>query len=163
MLRNSDAGAASRRLSIFFTNAAATGNETQPMKTYFNKIAVVGLICALGAALSMGPTAFAAEKAKAEKAKGGGGDAKLMVYRSPKLGTGTTISVSVDGKKVGSVVNGNYNGPLPAGKHTLSVAFDPARGSDKPAKLDIDAIAGQTYGFTATIAHGDLVLTKSSK
>lgn len=124
-------------------------------KTFVTRIAVVGFICGCAALLSVGPVALAAEKTA------GGGDAKLIVNRSPKLGSGSVISVSIDGKKVKSFGSGNFSGSLPAGKHTLTVAFDPARGGEKPANLEITAVAGQTYGFTATIAHGDLVLAKS--
>ena len=118
-------------------------------KTYVVKLALVGFICA-GAALLSGNAVAA------------GGDAKLTVGRSPRLGSGTSLSVSIDGKRVGTVGTGSgYSGSFPAGKHTLTVAFDPARGGDKPFSLEINATAGQTYGFIATIQHGDLVLTKN--
>ena len=121
--------------------------------TYLLKIAFAGLICA---AAVLSDTAFAADKPSA------GGDARLTVGRSPKLGSGTGISIMVDGKKLASVRSGsNYSGSLTPGKHTLTVAFDPASGGDKPANLEINAVAGQTYGFIATIQHGDLVLTKN--
>ena len=120
-------------------------------KTYVVKLALVGFICT-GAALLSGD-AFAAGKAAS-------GDAQITVGRSPKLGSGT-ISVSIDGKRVGQVGSGRFSGPVPAGKHTLTVAFDPSRAGDKPTSLEIDAAAGQTYSFLATIQHGDLVLTKS--
>ena len=127
-------------------------------KTYVVKLALVGLICA-GAALLSGD-AFAAGKAGDAAGKAGSGDAQITVGRSPKLGSGT-ISVSIDGKRVGQVGSGRFGGSVPAGKHTLTVAFDPSRAGDKPTSLEIDAAAGQTYSFLATIQHGDLVLTKS--
>ena len=121
-------------------------------KTYFVKIALVGLICA-GTVFFGGKTFAADQPAK-------GGDAQITVGRSPKLGSGT-ISVSIDGKKVGQVGSGRFSGSVSAGKHTLTVAFDPSRAGDKPVTLEINAAAGQTYGFLATIQHGDLALTKN--
>ena len=121
-------------------------------KNYIVKLALVGLMC-VGTAF-MGDKTFAADK----PAKGG--DAQITLGRSPKLGSGT-ITVSIDGKKVGQVGSGRFAGSVPAGKHTLTVAFDPSRAGDKPVSIEIDAVAGQTYGFLATIQHGDLVLTKN--
>ena len=127
-------------------------------KTYLIKIALVGVICAAAAFLS--GDAFAAGKASDAGGKASSGEAQITVGRSPKLGSGT-ISVSIDGKKVGQVGSGRFGGSVPAGKHTLTVAFDPSRSGDKPVSLEINAVAGQTYGFLATIQHGDLVLTKN--
>ena len=127
-------------------------------RSYVVKIALVGVICAAAALLS--GDAFAAGKAGDAAGKAGSGDAQITVGRSPKLGSGT-ISVSIDGKRVGSAGSGRFSSSVPAGKHTLTVAFDPSRAGDKPTSLEIDAAAGQTYAFLATIQHGDLVLTKS--
>jgi hypothetical protein len=127
-------------------------------KTYVFKITLVGLMCA-GAALLSGD-AFAAGKAGDAAGKAGSGDAQITVGRSPKLGSGT-ISVSIDGKRIESVGSGRFSSSVPPGKHTLTVAFDPSRAGDKPTSLEINAVAGQTYGFLATIQHGDIVLTKN--
>jgi len=126
------------------------------------KRAVAGLGCAYAAIIlcALSPSATAAPAEKKPAAANAAGEATITVGRSPKLGSGT-ISVSIDGKRVGQVGSGRFSGSVPAGKHTLTVAFDPSRAGDKPASLEIDAAAGQTYGFLATIQHGDLVLTKN--
>ena len=123
-------------------------------KLQFTKFAMIGLACA--AAMVLGSNAFAADKPAS------GGDAKLIITRSPTLGSGTSIAVSVDGQKVGAVSSGNrYNGTLSAGKHTLSIRFEPLSGADKPANLEINAVAGQTYSFSATIKSGAITLQKN--
>jgi hypothetical protein len=123
-------------------------------KSYLNSIAL-GVLCA-GALLigTLTQTAFAAAQA--------GGDAHLTITRSPTLGSGTAISVLVDGQKVGTVQSGNrYNGSISAGKHTVSVRFEPLSTADKPAIIEVNAVAGQTYSFSATIKSGAITLQKN--
>jgi hypothetical protein len=122
-------------------------------KLHFIKLALIGFVCA-GTMLPMG-TAFGAEKST-------GGDAQLVITRSPRLGTGTAITVLVDGKKVGTVQSGNrYGGSISAGKHTLSVRLEPVSSADKPASLEINVVAGQTYSYSATIKSGAIALQKN--
>ena len=86
-------------------------------KLQFVKLALIGFVGAAAMVLEASDL-FAAGK-PAEKAVSGG-DAKLVITRSPSLGSGTGISVLVDGQKVGTVQSGNrYNGTVAAGKHTL--------------------------------------------
>ena len=121
-------------------------------KSYLNNI-MLGLLCA-GTLLMGSITAFAAAQ--------GGGDGRLIITRSPKLGSGTHISVLVDGKRVATVGSGNrYDGSIAPGKHTLTVRFDPVSTAEKPATLEINVAPGQTYSFSATIAHGDITLQKN--
>ena len=89
-------------------------------------------------------------------------EAHLTITRSPKLGGSTIISVLVDGKKVGSVMGGKrYEGSIPTGKHTLSVRFEPVSTADKPASIELNVAAGQTYSYSATIQHGAIALQKN--
>ena len=133
------------------------------MKTIqFTKFALIGLAGA--AVMVLGSNAFAAGKPAekpAEKAAAGG-EAKLVITRSPTLGSGTTIAVLIDGQKVGTASSGNrYNGTIPAGKHTLSIRFEPLSNADKAANLEINVVAGQTYSFSATIKSGAITLQKN--
>lgn len=121
-------------------------------KFHFMKLALIGLACA-GAMALAGANVIAAEKTA-------GGDAQLTIGRSPKLGSGT-VAVSIDGKRVGSMNTGAYKTSIPAGKHTVTVVFDPIRAGDKPYSVEVNATAGQTYALIASIQHGDLVLTKN--
>ena len=123
-------------------------------KLSFIKLALVGVVCA-GAVLLDVQCGFAAEKSS-------GGEAQLVIGRSPNLGSGTSVAVLIDGKKVGTFGSGSkFTGSIPAGKHTLTIAFESARGGEKPANLEINAVAGQTYAFIAAIRHGAIVLTKN--
>ena len=131
---------------------------------YIIKRALAGLGCLFSAiilcALTSDATAATAEKkpAKAEAA----GEGHLTITRSPTLGSSTMISVLVDGKKAGSIIAGSrYNGPIPAGKHTLSVRFEPLSTADKAASLELDVVPGQTYSFSATIKSGAIALQKN--
>lgn len=134
---------------------------------YLIKGAMTGLVCVSFAiilcALSSSATAATAEKKPtAEKKTAAGeatGEGHLTITRSPKLGSSTMISVLVDGKKAGSIIAGSrYNGPIPAGKHTLSVRFEPLSTADKAASLELNVVPGQTYSFSATIKSGAIAL-----
>ncbi|MFL6514215.1 MAG: hypothetical protein ACJ8M1_04255 [Chthoniobacterales bacterium] len=122
-------------------------------KLQFMKLPLIGLVCAV--AMVLLGTTYGAEKT-------GGGDAKLIITRSPRLGSGTSIAVLVDGKKVGTVQSGNrYNGTMAAGRHTVSVRFEPLSTADKPADIQVDVAAGQTYSYSATIKSGAIALQKN--
>ena len=127
------------------------------MKKSYSNRTMLGLLCA--AALLIGTitqSAFAAAPAAAA------GEGHLTITRSPKLGTGTTVMVMVDGKKVGTVSSGTrFNSSIPAGRHTLTVRFEPISNAEKPANLTFDVAAGQTYSYVATIQHGDITLQKN--
>jgi hypothetical protein len=136
------------------------GGGTIMKKLQFMKLAFIGLVCAAAMVLG-GSDLFAAGK-PAEKPASSGGDAKLVITRSPTLGSGTGISVLIDGQKVGTVQSGNrYNGTIPAGKHTLSVRFEPLSTADKAASIEVNVVAGQTYSFSATIKSGAIALQKN--
>src|SRR5205823_15034141 len=125
------------------------------MKKSYRNTVTLGLLCA-GALLmtALTHTGFAATQAN--------GDGRLVITRSPKLGSGTAITLFVDGKKVRSLQSfGKYDGPIPAGKHTVMVKFEPISAAEKPANIEINVVSGQTYSFSATIQHGDIVLAKN--
>ena len=126
-------------------------------KSYLNRI-TLGLLFAGAMLLISFPQAGSAAPPAAPAA----GEGHLTITRSPKLGTGTTVMIMVDGKKVGTVSSGNrFNSSIPAGRHTLTVRFEPITNAEKPANLTFDVAAGQTYSYVATIQHGDIALQKN--
>jgi hypothetical protein len=124
-------------------------------KLQFIIVALVGLICASGVFMGGAPDASAAEKSNS-------GEGRLVITRSPKLGSGTFITVSVDGKRLGSLGSGKgYQGTLTPGKHTVTVLPDQNQAGQKATPVEVDVVSGQTYSFSATIQHGDIVLVKN--
>lgn len=124
-------------------------------KSYLNSITRSLLFAGILLLGSLSQNAFAAAQTAA-------GEGHLTITRSPRLGSGTNISISIDGKKVGTIGSGSrYNGSIPAGKHTLTVRFDPLSNADKPANLELNVAPGQTYSFSATIQHGDITIQKN--
>jgi hypothetical protein len=83
----------------------------------------------------------------------------VLVYRVANFGTDLSLVVSVDGKDVGSFTEGrNYDGYLPAGRHTLTARVDPNRAGTGPARKTLNVQAGQTYVYTAAFSGGKLRL-----
>src|SRR5689334_3590376 len=131
------------------------------MKEQSNRIRFGRLICVGALLIGFATTLGAAPKKAADQPSSSEGGGRLVVMRAPSLGSGTMISVSVDGKKLASVGSGNrYDGTVSPGKHVLSVAFDPHNASEKPSSTELNVVQGQTYSFIATIKHGDILLTK---
>jgi len=126
-----------------------------------NRITFGRLICAGALLVGFATTFNGAPKKSPEQPSSSEGGGRLVVARAPSLGSGTMISVSVDGKKLASIGSGNrYDGSVSLGKHVLAVAFDPHNASEKPSSTELDVVQGQTYTFIATIKHGDILLTK---
>jgi hypothetical protein len=83
----------------------------------------------------------------------------VLVYRVANFGTDLSLVVSVDGKDVGSFTEGrNYDGYLPAGRHTITARVDPNRAGTGPARKTLNVQAGQTYVYTAAFSGGKLRL-----
>ena len=86
----------------------------------------------------------------------------LLIYRVPNFGSGLSLTVSVDGKDVGSFTEGrNYSGYLPAGQHVITARVDPYQAGKGPARKTITVKAGQTYSYTAAWSGGNLVLVRN--
>ena len=76
---------------------------------------------------------------------------RLVIRRVANIGTSLVLNVSVDGKHVASVSEGQtYNGSLSAGPHVVSVILEPNAMSLTPTQKRITVQKGQTYTFTAT-------------
>jgi hypothetical protein len=86
----------------------------------------------------------------------------VLIYRVPNFGSGLSLTVSVDGKDVGSFTEGrNYSGYLPAGQHHIVARVDPYQPGKGPARKTITVQAGHTYSYTAAWSGGNLVLVKN--
>jgi hypothetical protein len=77
--------------------------------------------------------------------------ARLIVNRGANFGNDESVNLLVDGKTVAVLAyNENYDAPLSAGKHVLSIVTEPNNYSRQPQKpVMITAKAGETYTFTA--------------
>ncbi len=86
----------------------------------------------------------------------------LLIYRVPNFGSDLSLTVSVDGKDVGSFTEGrNYSGYLPAGQHVIIARVDPYQAGKGPARKTVTVQAGQTYSYTAAWSGGNLVLRRN--
>jgi hypothetical protein len=85
----------------------------------------------------------------------------LLVYRGAKFGYRLNLVLSLDGKDVASLTEGQtYDGYLPAGHHVLGVRVTPSTAGARPARKTVTVEAGQTYSYTAVLSGGHLVLVR---
>jgi hypothetical protein len=79
--------------------------------------------------------------------KGGG---RLVILRAANMGTDLTVNLKIDGKVAANIIlGGQYNAPLAAGPHVLTVLATPNRDAVSPTQTHIVVKPGQTYTFTA--------------
>jgi hypothetical protein len=66
------------------------------------------------------------------------------------------LSLKIDGRTTANIVQGRrYDGFVPEGRHTLTVAAVP---NYQPTSTVLDVQSGQTYVFTATRQNTDSVV-----
>lgn len=83
----------------------------------------------------------------------------LVVDRIPNFGTFVNLVLSVDGKRVATLTEGqNYSGYLSAGQHTLIARVEPNLSNIAPVQRSLAVQAGQTYSYTAAWSGANLVL-----
>ena len=134
------------------------------MKTYlFKKHAVTALACVCLGIICC-TTIYGAEKGKKAAAPAASGDtANLVITRSPSVGSGIFVAISLDGNKLVTLTQGRrYSGTVPAGKHVITCVPDPNLSGQVVNKTEFTAEKGQTYAFTATRKSGDVVLMKAA-
>ena len=86
----------------------------------------------------------------------------LVVTRVANFGENLSLTLSVDGKDVGSFGEGrNYDGYLSAGQHRLTARVDPNRTDARPGRTTLTVKAGQTYSYTAAWSGQNLVLVRN--
>lgn len=119
---------------------------------------------ALGVALiCCAATSNAKSKEAAPAAPSTQADSKLTVNRKPSVGSGIDVALSVDGKRVKTLMQGSrYTGTLSAGKHTLSVMPKPNTTGQREEKIEVTAEKGQALSYS--VVHdkaGKLALVKN--
>jgi hypothetical protein len=108
------------------------------MKSKHNSISRVFLIFTFICAVSIGTAA-------AQPA------GRLVILRSPNFGWNLAFNLEIDGRPVGSIVQGrHYHAWLPAGHHVLTVTKVPAVGYNAPTSIPVNIQPGWTNVFTAT-------------
>ena len=124
------------------------------MKRYSSIIHILSLACAcLIAGCATQPGAATAPPPNS---------GHLIVTRVANFGEDLSLTLSVDGKDVGSFTEGaQYSGYLPAGQHRLTARVDPNRAGTGPARKTLTVQAGQTYSYTAAWSGQKLVLVRN--
>lgn len=83
----------------------------------------------------------------------------LLVYRAAKFGYRLNLVLSVDGKEVASLTEGqSYDGYLPAGQHVLGARVSGGTTGAHPVQKTVTVQAGETHSYTATFSGGQLAL-----
>ena len=127
------------------------------MKRYSSIIHILSLAC-VGLIFAGCTTNQAGPGTAAAPANSG----HLLVSRVPNFGTDLFLVLSVDGKDVTSLSEGqNYDGYLPAGQHVISARVDPNRNDARPGKKTLTVIAGHTYSYTAVWSGQNLALVSN--
>ena len=118
---------------------------------------VVMLACfILAIAQASNSGAFASTTTMAVASKNAG---LLTIRRAPKFGTRVRLNVSVDGRQVASLGEGqSYNGSVSTGEHVISVNVTPGRGRSGTATKHLNVKAGQTYRLTASWSSDRVIL-----
>lgn len=99
--------------------------------------------CETSGTAASGATASAAAPA-------GQGAAQLIIRRSPNMGAGLFLDVSVDGANVATLPMGqSYRGTLSPGKHVISVLLTPNQLNLPRTNKTLTVVKGQTYMLTA--------------
>ncbi len=75
---------------------------------------------------------------------------RLIVLRPPNFGWNVGFKLEIDGRPVGTVVQGRaYHAWLPAGPHVLTVSKVPYTGYAGPTSTTVNIQPGWTHVFTA--------------
>jgi hypothetical protein len=83
---------------------------------------------------------------------------RLLVSRAAKFGYRLNLVLSVDGKDVANLTEGqSYDGYLPPGQHVLGARVTGGAPTGAAQKT-VTVQAGQTYSYTAKLSGGHVVL-----
>jgi len=85
---------------------------------------------------------------------------RLVIRRSPTLGSYVSVTVRVDGKLAGILSRGRtFETPLAPGNHQLTASAGHGR---TPWHGTLNVRAGETYTYTASLPASELVLTPAT-
>src|SRR5205814_9079917 len=111
------------------------------MKKYSSIIYIVSLTCA-----GLIFTGCATNQATAPIPANSG---RLLVYSAANFGSGLVLVLSIDGKDVATLTEGqNYNGYLSARQHQITARTHPFQGGTRPTEKTLTIQAGKTYSYT---------------
>jgi hypothetical protein len=129
----------------------------QHMKKYSLIIKILSLSCAC-----MISAGCASQPAGSASAPPPPNSARLVVDRIANFGTFVNLVLSVDGKRVATLAEGqNYNGYLSPGQRTITAIVEPNLAQIAPVRKSLTVQAGQTYSYTAAWQGTNLVLNKN--
>ena len=121
------------------------------MKKYSSVIQILSVACAC---LLIAGAATQSGAANAPPNSG-----HLLIYRAAKFGYRLNLVLSVDGKDMASLIEGqSYNGYLPAAQHVLAARVTPNSTGVRPWRQTVMIQAGHTYSYTAVLSGKNLVL-----
>ena len=87
----------------------------------------------------------------------------LIVRRIADLGSWMGVDLSVDGKHIATLVEGQaYDGYLPPGQHVLTAVPDPNRNDQAPFSVTLMVKNGQVHSFTARWQNEKMILKEDS-
>jgi hypothetical protein len=89
------------------------------------------------------------------------GSGRLVVERSPKLGSYEYLRLSIDGEVHNIGPGSHYDQPIPAGQHVLTLATP--SNQQQPTSISLTVEPGQTYSFTAARGSNQSVSLLRSK
>lgn len=80
---------------------------------------------------------------------------RLVIQRSPVLGSNVAITLHIDGKLVASLMRGTYEKSITPGPHTLTVSAS----YTESGQATLNVIPGKTYSYSVTSKMSKLALT----
>ena len=124
----------------------------------------LGLICICLGLICGKATCDGATKKPDAAAQSGEAGSQITVNRSSSVGSGFFVGLSIDGKRVKTLMQGSvYRGTLSPGKHVISVTPDPNTSGQRESKVEVAAEKDRSYSFTvARGKSGEIVLVKNS-
>ena len=126
------------------------------MKKYNSMIYILSAACACLILIGCGTTQPGAATAPPPNS------GHLIVDRVANFGSGLVLVLSIDGKDVATLTEGqHYNGYLPAGQHRLTARVDPFQAGTQPTRKTLTIQAGQTYSYTASWSGQNVVFVKN--
>ena len=127
------------------------------------KNVLAGLVCGSLALVCCTTVCDGATKKSEAAAPSSEAGSPITVNRTASVGSGVFVGVSVDGKRVKTLMKGSiYKGTLSPGKHVISIVADPNTSGQREVKVEVTAEKDRAYSFVVSRdKSGQLALTKN--